>query len=261
MFFAFHVHSFLLSSPHSTTASIGTRRDVLALRPRQTRRDMLLLSEIEVFDGSQLIDTVVISNVFWTTLKAKALSVIIGQFIAIIVFGILSSVAATQIQRLTTSLTKNVFESSTNNEPRKFVTADKMRKEADFGKLLVCLAIDIIGTSSELVPFLGELSDVIWAPVAALLLRSLYGGSNVIFVLEFAEEILPFTDVLPLATVCWVVDTYFYESNLAQLLQVGVYGRQQDHSSSGDGKQSDVIDVESFKLPSRDLVDQDDKRR
>ena len=70
----------------------------------------------------------------------------------------------------------------------------------DFGKLLACLAIDVVGSSSEIIPFVGEFTDVIYAPIAATLLRSLYGGSNVIFALEFAEEILPFTDILPLAT-------------------------------------------------------------
>jgi hypothetical protein len=71
--------------------------------------------------------------------------------------------------------------------------------QPDFGKLLLCIAIDVIGSSSELVPVLGEVTDVVWAPIAGLALRSLY-GSNVLFVLEFTEEILPFTDILPLAT-------------------------------------------------------------
>lgn len=57
----------------------------------------------------------------------------------------------------------------------------------------------MIGSSSELVPILGEVSDVVWAPIAGLALRTLY-GSNVLFALEFTEEILPFTDILPLAT-------------------------------------------------------------
>ena len=70
----------------------------------------------------------------------------------------------------------------------------------DFYKLAACIVIDIIGSSSGLVPIVGGLTDVIWAPIAALLLRSFY-GSNVIFALEFVEEVLPFTDILPLATI------------------------------------------------------------
>lgn len=68
----------------------------------------------------------------------------------------------------------------------------------------MCIAIDVIGSSSEVIPVVGELTDVVWAPIAGTLLRSLYGGSNVLFVLEFAEEILPFTDILPLATIWYV---------------------------------------------------------
>lgn len=71
--------------------------------------------------------------------------------------------------------------------------------DVDFGKLLLCIAIDVIGSASELVPVLGEVTDVVWAPIAGLALRSLF-GSNIVFALEFAEEILPFTDIIPLAT-------------------------------------------------------------
>lgn len=69
----------------------------------------------------------------------------------------------------------------------------------DVGKLILCIVIDVIGTSSELIPIAGELTDLAWAPIAAIALRSIY-GSNIIFALEFVEEILPFTDILPLAT-------------------------------------------------------------
>ena len=64
----------------------------------------------------------------------------------------------------------------------------------DIGKLILCIVIDVIGTSSELIPIAGELTDVAWAPIAAIALRSIY-GSNIIFALEFVEEILPFTDI------------------------------------------------------------------
>jgi hypothetical protein len=69
----------------------------------------------------------------------------------------------------------------------------------DLGKLFLCVAIDMIGSASELVPVLGEVTDVVWAPIAGLALRSIF-GSNIVFALEFAEEILPFTDIFPLAT-------------------------------------------------------------
>ena len=99
----------------------------------------------------------------------------------------------------------NNNNNSNNNPGKTFIKATDMNNNSnnvtpDFGKLLACLAIDVVGSSSEIIPILGELTDVVYAPIAATLLRSLYGGSNVIFALEFAEEILPFTDILPLAT-------------------------------------------------------------
>lgn len=100
--------------------------------------------------------------------------------------------------------------------------------------------MDIIGTSSELLPILGELTDVVWAPIAALTLRSLFQGSNVVFALEFAEEFLPLTDVLPLATICWIVETFYGDSEFAKTLQIGIYSKGFANEANGS---SDVIDV------------------
>ena len=72
------------------------------------------------------------------------------------------------------------------------------------------------------------MTDVLWAPIAALSLRSLFQGSNVVFGLEFAEEFLPLTDLLPLATVCWVVETFYGDSSLARTLRIGNYGKNSD---------------------------------
>lgn len=90
---------------------------------------------------------------------------------------------------------------------------------------MFCLIIDIVGTSSELIPFFGEITDIAYAPVAALALRSMFNGSNVIFALEFLEELLPLTDILPLATICWVVETFYGDSNIARTLQIGIYNK------------------------------------
>jgi len=46
---------------------------------------------------------------------------------------------------------------------------------------------------------------VVWAPISALLVQSLY--RNKIFAgLDFVKEILPFTDFIPAATICWVLE-------------------------------------------------------
>ena len=181
-----------------------------------------ILTAVDVFDGSSIVDPVVVSDVFWTSLKAKIIAVIIGQALAGIAFAIFSSFLASQISQMGDFVSKQIFKSSSpspsptsndRNQQREFIKASQQQQQqqqgvttvnADFGKLLLCLAVDIIGSSSELIPVLGEFTDVIYAPIAATILRSIYGGSNVIFALEFAEEILPFTDILPLATIWYV---------------------------------------------------------
>jgi hypothetical protein len=198
-----------------------------------------ILTAVDVFDGSGIVDPVVVSSVFWTSLKAKLFSLFIGQILAVIVFAIISSLAAKQIGTLTDFLSKKFLG---GNVPEKLKIPPKTSyiAQPDFLKLALCIAIDVIGTSSEVVPFFGELTDVVWAPIAGYALRSLY-GSNVLFALEFTEEILPFTDILPLATVCWVVDTFFADSDLAKLLQLGRYGRY----GRVNGSDPSAIDVKA----------------
>jgi len=187
------------------------------------------LSDVSVFDGSSIVDPVVVSGSFWSTLQRQFLSVILGQFIATVVFAVVASFLAPQLSALRdTVLSKLTNNDAVNNtsEARKrpFIKADTVARQPDFGKLLICLLIDIVGTSSEALPILGELTDVITAPAAALILQNLYpGSSKFVFAFEFAEEILPLTDFIPFATICWVVDTYFPESSVADVFQLGSY--------------------------------------
>jgi hypothetical protein len=89
-------------------------------------------------------------------------------------------------------------------------------------KLLLSLLIDAIGSASYLVPVVGEITDLGWAPVQMILLMALYetangandgsnGGGGGVADLEwlkyvsFVEEILPFTDIVPTATLGWFI--------------------------------------------------------
>uniref|UniRef100_A0A7S4JJ29 H(+)-exporting diphosphatase n=1 Tax=Odontella aurita TaxID=265563 RepID=A0A7S4JJ29_9STRA len=209
-----------------------------------------ILSSVETFDGST-VDPVVVSNVFWGALQGKIISVIIGQFLAAAVFAVLSSMAASQLAKIGEYVKDNIFKQSTRDAAGATVAqfassvVDKGKSptvEPDFGKLLLCIVIDTIGTSSELIPIIGEVTDVAWAPIAGLGLRSLF-GSNILFALEFTEEILPFTDILPLATLCWVVDTYYGDSNVAKALGIGAFGNG-----------GTVIDVQGDALPDKKLL-------
>jgi len=206
-----------------------------------------LLTAFDTFDGSTIVDPTIVSNVFWSSLGAKILSLVLGQIFATIVFSVVISIAASQLSGILDRVSKGIVDRLLGPPPPKLrVPPDVSGKsqQIDLQKLAICLAIDVLGTSSELLPIIGELTDVIYAPIAATLLRNLYGGSNVIFLLEFGEEILPFTDILPLATICWVVDTFAPESGLARLLQLGDYRRDGQVGSTS----SNFIDTTSKRL-------------
>lgn len=181
------------------------------------------ISAVDTFDGSTIVDTKIVSNAFWTRLQSNLLSVLLGQFFAVIVGGIaLNFISTNAIQSFEKFSKKNfpflMARESNENPPRVSPPIDP-----DFSKLIICLIIDIIGTSSELVPFIGELSDIIYAPIAAIAVRTIFPGSNLLFALEFIEEILPFTDIIPLATLCWIIETFYGTSDLARLLNIGTF--------------------------------------
>lgn len=73
------------------------------------------------------------------------------------------------------------------------------------GKLITSLIIDGIGSASYLIPFAGEGFDLTWAPMSMILVGALY--DNVMPNLKYValiEELLPFTDFIPSATLGWV---------------------------------------------------------
>lgn len=80
-------------------------------------------------------------------------------------------------------------------------------QESLWGKLLVSLWIDLIGSSSYLLPVVGEGFDLAWAPIQTILIMAMYDEvmPNLKYV-SFVEEILPFTDIVPSATIGWLTE-------------------------------------------------------
>ncbi|KAL3799679.1 hypothetical protein ACHAWO_002863 [Cyclotella atomus] len=173
-----------------------------------------LWTSYTVFDGSELTDTVVVSNSFWSTLSSKLPALLLAEVLASLAFVAIASVLIAQGKFL-------LDVTSNNSTPKKSLKGKEV--SIDLSKLLICIVIDILGSANEAIPVVGEVVDVLYAPMAALLLRQLFQGSNVVFLLEFVEEILPFTDILPLATICWTVETFFGSGNLARALRIGEF--------------------------------------
>ena len=71
--------------------------------------------------------------------------------------------------------------------------------------LILGILFDAIGMLSFSIPYLGEFSDVIWAPLAGFLMTWMYKGKigKVAGIFTFLEEIIPFTDVIPTFTITW----------------------------------------------------------
>lgn len=82
---------------------------------------------------------------------------------------------------------------------------EKKRKD-----LMASLAIDALGMATYLIPALGEAADVVIAPIVSILIyavhRTTFGA-----IAGFLEEIIPFTDIIPSATIIWFY-RYFLKS-------------------------------------------------
>ena len=74
----------------------------------------ILISTIETFDGSQIVDPIVVSGVFWSSLKTRLLSLIIGQVLATIVFGVLATLTASQLSKVGEWITSTIGEQMEN---------------------------------------------------------------------------------------------------------------------------------------------------
>jgi len=76
-----------------------------------------------------------------------------------------------------------------------------------YEKLGYSLGIDLIGMASYLIPGIAETLDVVWAPISAFLVYKLY-GNIAIAVFNGIEEIVPGTDIIPTATIAWLIENY-----------------------------------------------------
>lgn len=81
-------------------------------------------------------------------------------------------------------------------------------------KLILSLLLDSVGYISYLIPFLGEFSDLFWAPIAGFVLKSMYKGTigTVGGIIAFVEEALPGIDFIPTFTLTWLY-TYVYKKD------------------------------------------------
>lgn len=86
----------------------------------------------------------------------------------------------------------------TNNSDNVSQSFNKKKRK----DLMASLAIDALGMATYLIPALGEAADIVIAPIVSILIyavhRTTFGA-----IAGFLEEIIPFTDIIPSATIIW----------------------------------------------------------
>lgn len=82
--------------------------------------------------------------------------------------------------------------------------------------ITLCIAMDLVGMFTYLIPAFGEFADIIWAPISAMIFYKMFGGRVGMIggVLNFLEEILPFTDIIPSFTIAWFIRKNAIEKSL-----------------------------------------------
>jgi hypothetical protein len=81
------------------------------------------------------------------------------------------------------------------------------KKEPLVPNIFLCILFDMIGMASHFIPAMGEFGDIVWAPISGFLFFMLFGGrlGRIGGVLNFLEEIIPFTDIIPSFTIAWFI--------------------------------------------------------
>ena len=76
-----------------------------------------------------------------------------------------------------------------------------------YKKLVKCVLLDAVGMASAVIPVVGPVLDVIWAPVAASISYKMFGEKKGKYtsLITFVEELLPVTDVMPTFTIFWIL--------------------------------------------------------
>ena len=92
-------------------------------------------------------------------------------------------------------------------------------------KLLLSLLYDAIGMLSFVIPGLGELMDIVWAPLSAYIILKMYKGTvgKVGSIISFGEEAGFFgTDIIPTFTLAWLYENFIQKKETTPLPEKSV---------------------------------------
>lgn len=94
--------------------------------------------------------------------------------------------------------------------------------DSKYKDLFMGLLFDAVGMASFAIPFIGEFTDVIWAPLSAWLMIRMYKGraGQAAGAVSFVEEIIPGLDVIPTFTIMWLYAHVFQKTNQKKTVEV-----------------------------------------
>lgn len=83
--------------------------------------------------------------------------------------------------------------------------------------LAACIVMDLLGYATFALPVVGEVFDVIWALISAMIFMRMFGGAKGFFggIFNFVEEILPGLDFIPTFTIAWALQ-YFRKPKMGK---------------------------------------------
>jgi hypothetical protein len=82
--------------------------------------------------------------------------------------------------------------------------------------LIFCIIMDVVGYATYAIPGLGEIADILWAPISSIIFMRTFGGWKGALggVGNFIEEILPGSDFIPSFTIMWFIQNMQKKNNV-----------------------------------------------
>ena len=178
-------------------------------------RPLSRCTRIYLLDDAAVLSTA--TDTFFATFQSKVLGFLIGNLLASLAFGALVQAITNPSLKGTPPAVKDAAQNLMQSRQQSQILSRLTQiQPTSILSLLAALALDGIGDTSFFLPGVGEAEDVVWAPASAFLLK-LLTGSNLIASVDLVKEALPFTDILPVATIAWVLQNLYPETRLAKL--------------------------------------------
>lgn len=186
-------------------------------------RNGFALHVIDPSTASSVIDTIdplmttldATRDSFLNTFTGKVVGALIGNILAGVVIKYISDLVFSAMEK------KPSADSSFAPSTPKLAPPPKDISGEAWLQLLFCLALDFGGDLSFTLPGVGEVEDLAWAPLSAFLLKAIF-GSNSLATIDFVKEILPGTDIIPVASLAWLLQNYYPESFLTKSLGLAI---------------------------------------